>query len=123
MMGVLNTSVAAVGTHPSGGAIIGFVLSGLGVVIGTLILLAVLTMIMGKLFIVFNKSGNQPVKAMPASSQNTKKSEDEEELVAVLTAAAWETLGKPVRIIRFAPSESQWYAEGRKESHQSHNLR
>lgn len=125
MISVLNTSVTAITVDSGFGDILSFVLMGLGVVIGTLVLLAILTTIMGRMFIVVEAKKSASSKARPAAPAVNAPvaAQEDEELVAVLTAAAYETLGKPVRIIRFAPTETSWSAGSRTESHQSHNLR
>lgn len=93
-----------------------FVLLGLTVVLGILILLSVITAVIGKIFIniekqkVAKKESSAPTSAPVAVAV---AEEEDSELVAVLAAAAMEALEAEVRIVSYKPSFSLWSREGR----------
>lgn len=66
------------------------------------------------------------VSAAPAAAVEVAPSGlSQEKLLAILTAAAYETIGAPVSVVSFRPvssSDSLWSVQGRVSHHSSHKL-
>lgn len=122
LVGVISVSSVFASTTDSTGKLAeadfhvgSFVMFGLMVVLGILLLLSVLTGIMGKIFVSLeNKQKVALASAKPiAPVVTTCTDEDDMELVAVLAAAAMEALDAEVRIVSYKPSFNTWSKEGR----------
>ena len=98
--------------------ILAFVLAGLGTVLITLTLLALLCSAMGAVFRA-SAARDRTQPAAPAECDTISP-----ELLAVLTAAAESTLEKPVRVVTIQSKHPRgWALAGRKTHHLSHKLR
>ncbi len=98
------------------------VLWGFVFVVGTLLLFAVVTYLIG----VFLKSKAAPAAATaPAAIPKSEMEAMPPALVAVIAAAIHETLHEPARIvsIRSLRGQSGWAAEGRRSIFSSHRVR
>ncbi len=103
---------------------------GLGTVLITLILLAVVCSGIGRYFISQDKAA-QAKKAAAAPAVSTAAPQEAKaldeispELIAILSAAAESALRKPVAIVRVAAARDHWWAvQGRQAHHHSRKTR
>ncbi len=71
------------------------------------------------------KSGDVPVAVLTAaaSAYVAMSKENDTALVAVLSAAAYVTIGQPVRIVSVQPVSTEWGVQGRRDIFLSHRIR
>ena len=101
--------------------IVAFVLTGLGTVLLTLTLLALLCAAMGAgfRFAEARRAAQSAPSAAPAENDTISP-----ELLAVLTAAAESALENPVSVVKIQSKHPRgWALAGRKTHHLSHKLR
>jgi len=125
--------LAYISKHPSLGESLQFLLVGVGVVLGVLVSLAILTQLMGMLFKRMAASpapaaATSPRMTKPAASKAGKGDEPDPALLAALIGAAVHvTLGEPHRIVSVravrGADQSNWSAEGRRQIFSSHRIR
>lgn len=106
-----------------------FMAAGFGLVAGILILLWGICNInywVARLVTGEGRKQNQTASTpAPAVSAPVTPQADQARLVAILTAAAYEAIGKPVRVVRFLPTTHQavdWTMQGRMANHASHKF-
>ena len=93
--------------------------------VGFLIVLIALTLLwgatslMGKIFAAFAPKAEEK----PAPLAAFAISEEEDEDLVVISAAAAELLGDRHRIVSIRPQSSSWGQQGRREIHASHKIR
>lgn len=64
-----------------------------------------------------------PVEVLTAAASAYMAMRDEKTLVAILTAAAYVTVGQPVRVVSFQPVNDEWGIQGRRDIFLSHKFR
>lgn len=71
------------------------------------------------------KSGDVPVAILTAaaSAYVALRKDEDTALIAVLSAAAYVTLGKPVRVVSVQPVSTEWGVQGRRDIFLSHRIR
>jgi hypothetical protein len=67
--------------------------------------------------------GDVPVEVLTAAASAYMAMRDEKTLVAILTAAAYVTVGQPVRVVSFQPVNDEWGIQGRRDIFLSHKFR
>ena len=109
----------------AGADIVSFIALGLATVLGTLTLLALLCAATGAVFTALERRREQA--ALAERALGTEPAQDDRlspELIAVLTAAAQESLKRPVRMVSVqSPQVRAWAKAGREQEHQPHRLR
>ncbi len=115
--------IAVLQDHPAFNESILFLLSGFGLVLLTLAVLAMVTQLIGWLFVrCCQNHQDQPlgVRISPAAPE-----EVEGPVLAAIAAAVHAVYGQQVRLTRVRPvaSGQRWTQEGRQNIHSSHNIR
>lgn len=114
----------AIAAHPTFGESIGFLISGFTIVLMTLLVLALVTGAVGKLFLLI--PAKAPAEARPpAATLATRDQDEDERVLAAITAAVHTVIKEPVRITKVVTSQGDtaWSREGRRRIQESHNLR
>ena len=109
----------------TGADIVSFIGLGLATVLGTLTLLALLCALTGAVFTALQRRREQAALAESALvAESTPGDWLSPELIAVLTAAAQESLNRPVHMVSVqSPQVRAWARAGREQEHQPHRLR
>lgn len=118
-----NYFLAVMSEHPGLVESITFLLTGFGLVILALFVLAGITRFVGICFSRWQiepKQAKAPVHVLAGQTQGI-----DSETVAVITAAIYSVYGREVRLtqINRSGSDQVWSREGRKDIHSSHNVR